>query len=266
MSDSRPWLKLWKTAYSDAGLNRLSLEDQARWFRLLLFVGINGERGQVVLRDGPRDLIDCLFPPEPDVDSWDGDGELPSQALPRGVHGASTARPRRVHRNGSRDVRRMLQRLPGIHHVSDGHGLTVIFTKWAKYQEDSSAERTRRWRHRERRDGISPSQRDGTSDANLPSHQNPVTVVEEKRRDTPISPSSQPRPTPPPEAFSPDCPVERWRGRCVSPQFLAEHPDAMTTWRLPVSGQTDAGQPLPKQCPHHRGVQTSADHEVHPAW
>jgi hypothetical protein len=115
LADHRPWLKLWKTAYSDPGLERLSLEDQARWMRLLLFVGINGERGSITLSKGTEQLFSCF------------------------------------RKRSASAVRTILDAMPGVT-VSDDEppspSITVTFTKWPKYQVDSSAERTRDWRQR----------------------------------------------------------------------------------------------------------------------
>jgi len=211
MSDTRPWLKLWKSVLADVKLTRLSLEDQARWMRLLVFVGINGERGQLHLEEGLTPL-------------------------------SSLFRTRVA--SHTRDA---LNRLPGIVLRDDdppSRGLTITFTKWAKYQEDSSANRTRNWRSRSaQRDGAPASPTDVR-----------VTVPEEKRRDTPLPPSSPPsqnhdRPDTPPEAFRLDCPDLRWLGRCVDPAWVRDHPGA----HYPTVDRNGT----PKQCPHHRAQPSS---------
>jgi len=211
MSDQRPWLKLWKSAYTDSQLTRLSLDDQARWFRLLLYVGLNGERGTVLLRGHERDAL-TLF--------W-------TTSQPRGTHMLKR-------------VTKILDRMPGVTWADEHDGLRITFTKWAKYQEDTSAIRMRA--HRERRhtphdgDGTSPSQ-------NVHAHTSDVTVQEEKRRDTPISPPSPPSPKQPDPGRNYDCPNPQWHGRCVNRAWVKDHP----TERYPVSD----GQGTPKQCAHH---------------
>jgi hypothetical protein len=173
MADLRPWLKLWKTTYNDAQLSRLSMEDRGRWLWLLLYVSLNGERGRMVLAGGLQELRDVL---------------------------ATASR-------GPRDdsVRRILSRLPGVS-ICDAdapsHAVTITFDKWAKYQEDSSAERTRRWRQQRRHgDGIQPSQ--------VTEHQRHTDdlgdgVRSRSRRDTPLPPAS-PRPLPDPfDWFNPE--------------------------------------------------------------
>src|SRR3990167_7979207 len=166
MADQRPWLKLWKSTYTDSDLAQLSLEDQARWFRLLLLVGLNGERGTMLLREHGRGLLGCF---------WTTLGA-------RGTH--------RLKMNPA-----ILARLPGVTYAEEHDGLRVTFTKWAKYQDDTSAERTRAWRHkRASGDATSPSPSDATT-------RHVVTEQEEKRRDTPLPPVGgvTPKPSPWPE-------------------------------------------------------------------
>jgi len=126
VADLRPWLKLWKTAYADAKLSRLSMEDRGRWVWLLLYVGLNGEGGRVVLATGLQELRNVL-------------------AL-----------------KDRKAVRECLDRLPGVaccDAVFPSQEVTITFTKWSKFQEDNSAERTRAWRQRKRYgDGNIPSQ------------------------------------------------------------------------------------------------------------
>jgi hypothetical protein len=57
-------------------------------------------------------------------------------------------------------------------------------------------------------------------------------------------------------AFHHDCPDPAWRGRCVRSPWAQEHPG-----QFPVTPQG-----TPKQCPHHRGLQTSEPDEVKEAW
>jgi hypothetical protein len=127
----------------------------------LLFVGLNGEHGTVLLRGHERDAL-TLF--------W-------TTSQPRGTHMLKR-------------VTTILDRMPGVTWSDEHDGLRITFTKWAKYQEDSSAERMRR--HRFNRHYQSP--RDATSPSpDVHARTSDVTVQEEKRRDTPISPTSQRR-------------------------------------------------------------------------
>jgi hypothetical protein len=124
MADHRPWLKLWKTAYSDPALSRLSLEDLGRWLRLLLFVGLNGEGGSITLPEGLEHLSNTLR-----------------------VRSAKAARE-------------ALGRLPGVA-IKEADFLssavTVSFTKWKKYQVDDSSPRVQRWRDKRRSGNADPS-------------------------------------------------------------------------------------------------------------
>lgn len=211
MADQRPWLKLWKSAYTDSQLTRLSLDDQARWFRLLLFVGLNGEHGTVLLRGHERDAL-TLF--------W-------TTSQPRGTHMLKR-------------VTTILDRMPGVTWSDEHDGLRITFTKWAKYQEDSSAERMRKHRfHRHYQ---------ASGDGNSSSHDvntrtSDVTVQEEKRRDTPISPPSPPSPKPPDPSRNYDCPNTKWHGLCVNRKWVQDHPGE----RYSVSDEHGT----PKQCAHH---------------
>jgi hypothetical protein len=216
MSDQRPWLKLWKSAYTDSGLMKLTLEDQARWFRLLLYIGLNGERGSVLLRGHERDLLTCFW----------------TTSQPRGTHMLKR-------------VTTILDRMPGITYVDAHDGLRVTFTKWQKYQEDSSASRMRAHRDRRHR----PSESDGTSPSpDVHAHTRDVTVQEEKRRDTPISPPSPPSPKQPDPSRNYDCPNAQWHGRCVNRAWVTQHPGE----RYPVSDEHGT----PKQCAHHASEPT----------
>jgi hypothetical protein len=227
MADTRPWLKLWKSAYSDPGLTQLSLEDQARWFRLLLYVGLNGEDGSVLVRQHARGLLTVFW---------------------------TTSQPR-----GSNVIARtpkILDRMPGVVWADEHAGLRVTFTKWAKYQEDTSADRTKQWRNRRQPSDMKDVSRDTSPDR----HTEPRGdgARSRSRRDSPHSPPETPTkgqgrapgedprsPTGafPPECFRTDCPDKAWHGRCVDQAYAAAHPGA-----YPVQLSTG----LAKQCPAHR--------------
>jgi len=120
MPPHRPWLKTWISLLTDPDFDALTLQDQARWLRLFLYVGANGERGQLVLKEG-------LDP------SRTGSGSISNLFRLR----------------FAKQTREALGRLPNVV-VEDAQfpstETTITFTKWAKYQEDNSQERLRKHR------------------------------------------------------------------------------------------------------------------------
>ena len=50
MSDQRAWIKLWCRARHDTALCNLPLDDWARWIRVLMYVGTEGDNGKFILR------------------------------------------------------------------------------------------------------------------------------------------------------------------------------------------------------------------------
>lgn len=254
MADQLRWWKLWTAALTDPDLEGLSLEDWARWARLGAFTTLHGDHG----------VCHATYPATALVES-----------LRIGGRGG-------VSRHGQtwcwNALIKSLLQLPGIGVAVQGDGAqrsaTITWKNWRKYQEDSSAERTRRWREDKRlRDGQSASRcddpetvtgRDGR-DGQPASH---VTVQPGSPRPgnpiVPLASPSQPRPNgrperPPdrPESYRHDCPNRGWRGQCVDRRYLAAHPD-FTTWSsMPDPDRPDADPMLPssyvpKSCPAHR--------------
>lgn len=228
MDDHRPWIKLWKTFRSDPALAQMTLEQQARWIHLLLFVAENGQEGVYT---------------------------APARAAWQQLGSALRAAPQRRHRDGLSDL---ISGFPGTRLEAHSGTVTVTFVNWRKYQESNSTARTRRWR--EKRHG------DGHSDAVEASHEqsHERRSVTKKRGEvdknplSPVTANGQPDPAIPyaqrtdrqiwtadgypRTAFRTDCPDEAWRLRCVSPAFLKANPE----WR----GKLPDG---PRgTCPDHR--------------
>lgn len=328
MADQRPWWKLWVSALTDADLEALSLEDWARWARLCTYIKMHGEGGRLVVRypaaalsdlfrytsggrpwGGPHGSRQALWEhllttlqrlPGVLVELAHGAPPLPLREASGTPSATSPVPPPLPLREGAPlplrqsytgTVRPPAAQAPDKTPLRQcgAHCVVIITIKnWQKYQEDSSAERTRRWREKQRqRDGQLTSH----GDAERPSHRAHGDAssasrgdgVEEKRsrRDppkVPSSPSSRERSTPPlrdgfpffdwtPEssaahaqgdgwlpgrlpfdAFHHDCPEPPWRGQCVRSDYAAQHPGA-----FPATGIGE-----PKQCPAHR--------EARPAW
>jgi len=143
MADQRPWWKLWVSALSDDDLMALSLEDFARWAMLGAHLKLHGEGGSMT----------CSRPGQALAKLWRVSGHALATAStsPRWEACLAVAR-----------------RLPGvvvevITTSPDGlpESIRVSMKNWKKYQEDSSAERTKEWRRRQReRDGTSSSHSD----------------------------------------------------------------------------------------------------------
>lgn len=164
MADQGRWFKLWCSSATDEKLEALSLENWARWARLGVYMKRHGTSGSLVF-------------------------DLHSQSTARGI--VSALRVSAGCSAGEMRVRvfSCLSVLPGVivqWTDEEKSRLSVRFTNWKKYQEDSSFVRTRRWRERSKSsDDPSPSPRDDPKPS-------PVTVPEEKRREvTPLPPLSQ---------------------------------------------------------------------------
>jgi hypothetical protein len=158
MADTRPWIKLWKSVLTDPDLQRLSLADLGRWLQLLVFVGTHGDGGRIMIPH-LSDLSD-LFADwvETPLGELDEDHE-------RTTGGPLRDRLRTKSRPRSRDIQRVLNRLPGVRWErasEDGVGYVVWFPKWSKYQVDNSATRVHAFRERQReRNGQPPLPRHG---------------------------------------------------------------------------------------------------------
>ena len=113
----RPWLKLWTSLLTDPDFNTLDLPDQARWVRLFVYVGVHGAGGQLTLKGGVNLLSGLL----------------------------------RI--KVGKQIHECLERLPNVRvdaATFPAMETTITFSKWRKYQDDSSTERTRAWRSRRR--------------------------------------------------------------------------------------------------------------------
>lgn len=114
---ARTWEKLHHCWLGDEQIEQLRFEDQARWIRLLLYVGIHGERGTLSLR-----------------------GRWQAARVPLGCRFASAP-----------VVLGILARLPGIDVATDpltGEPESITFRNWYKYQVDDSSARVKSWRQR----------------------------------------------------------------------------------------------------------------------
>ena len=226
MADQRPWWKLWVTALSDDDLEALTLEDWARWARLGAHLKAHGEGGAMTCRRPGRALAKLWRSPR-----W-------------------------------KSLLAIAQRLPGVsvEPIENGpagtpDAVTIRMKNWKKYQEDSSTERTRKWRQKHAfGDAPTPSRRDAHQPSPRPSPERACDGrsddVEEKRREIDSPPVTVTTPKPeddPTGLFNDDCPTPylRWRGHCVNRAFLAAHPDVK---HYPARNK----EGTPKQCPHHR--------------
>lgn len=57
MSDQRAWIKLWCRARHDTSLCNLPLNDWARWIRILMYVGTEGNNGKFILRKSESKVL-----------------------------------------------------------------------------------------------------------------------------------------------------------------------------------------------------------------
>ena len=118
MADNGVWFKLWLVALTDPDLNDLSLEDFARWCRFGVFLKSHGNMGVIRLKEPCNTLQMWLR-----VDSFSA-------------------------------VISVLRRFPNCDvEVTQAATVTATVTmrNWRKYQVDSSALRTKRWRQRLRK-------------------------------------------------------------------------------------------------------------------
>jgi hypothetical protein len=200
MADQGRWFKLWCSAATDPDLSNLSLEDFARWCLVGVYLKEHGDEGKVILRppatalrrqlrlpsftalvDAFRRFPNCILATGPIT--WPHGHDKPpvirGDVLSMG--GVATPEWLGAERGGPRgDARSHVT----IDHVTELH---VCWQNWRKYQEDSSAARTRIWRERKR------GERDGRRD-------DAVTTLEEKRREENKPPISPVPPNGPPSA------------------------------------------------------------------
>lgn len=138
MADQRPWWKLWVSALEDPDLKALSLENWARWARLGAFVKMHGECGSVRVPFDGRSLRECMRISD--------------------VRGGE---------RGWLSLLSVVRMLPGVTLIVEGHArqqvAIIIFRNWKKYQDDNSAERTRKWRAKQRVGDGTASHGDGKS-------------------------------------------------------------------------------------------------------
>ena len=235
MADQLRWWKLWETALSDEKLRALPMEDCWRWAVLGVWLRVHGDGGSG-FSPTPHEALADIF-----------------RMVARG--GRRGAREQLAER-----VREILRRLPGVDVADVPGGITVRMRHWHKYQEDSSATRTRAWRDRQRqRDGQQTVTPTVTRDGQPASRETEQTRRDETRSPlSPLSPPTQIRHDWPPgvdhratdwlpgrwpyETFHHDCPERAWRGHCVRAEYADAHPG-----QHPV---TMGGRP--KQCPKHR--------------
>lgn len=212
MADPRPWVKFWKCWLSDPDTRTLSWADRGRWATLFLLVGEHGHDGRWTLRNGVTDLPDAWRRGRTPLQSLDAIRRLPGFVLileglpdrkdigsppePPDLEGASCTK-----RDGSWTD--FLPKQPP--QPPPSQAFTVHMPNWHKYQVDSSAVRTRRWRGSPVTDA---SQRDDG-----PRQAVTMQDVEEKRRDNPPTPRSL-------NGRS----IEAWR-REEQTRLMHEHPE-----------------------------------------
>lgn len=116
MSDQAKWLKLWESALTDAHLENLSLDNWARYIRLMLYVKCHGHLGTIKFPEPYRAIMNLFR-----VDSI----EMIKAVLVTFPH-----------------VNYKLDCVNGETSVT----LNIHIQNWYKYQIDSSAHRVRKWR------------------------------------------------------------------------------------------------------------------------
>lgn len=227
MADQLRWWKLWTASLTDPDLERLSLEDWARWARLGALTTTHGDHGTYHAKHPARALVNTLR-----IGGHQGYSR----------YGAAWCWKTTL------DV---LRRLPGIvvtvHGESTSAELTIVWKNWRKYQEDSSAKRMREWRERRRRsDGQQTVTRDDshtvTSDATPSSHVTVQTRREEKNT-----------PLPPVGGSSPTGPLARW-SRAHGPLSQLHPDDRQKLARAAPSWPPDQLPPDPVRLWFHNGA------------
>jgi hypothetical protein len=203
MADQLRWWKLWTTALDDPDLANLSMEDCWRWAALGVLLRAHGEGGTATWR-------------------------RPGHALAK------------AWRTTWRRLPKIARRLPGVEVTDTADTITIRMRNWHKYQEDSSAQRTRAWRERRRNgDGWPTVTRDGQPSSR---------ETEQTRRDetvpplVPVTSAVSARPTNgtghgvdpvwgplnargfPVAAYHRDCPDQTWSGLCVDATFPGPKP------------------------------------------
>ena len=119
MANSRRWVKIWHEILTDPTFQDLSLENQARWYNLLIFISAHGDNGLLTITPPSRQLVHLL------------------------------------HCNGYDTLISTINCLPGMvtSHPQCNTNFSVTFTvtvkNWLKYQIDNSAERVRNWRQKQ---------------------------------------------------------------------------------------------------------------------
>ena len=110
---SRRWVKVWHEILNDSHFQELSLEQQARWYTLLVFISSQGKKGKVYIPSPARVLISQLQ---------------------------------------CRDFDHLIECVSALPNLKievdiDYAGISVTFKKWSKFQVDSTAsERQKKYR------------------------------------------------------------------------------------------------------------------------
>ncbi len=109
---SRRWVKVWHEILIDHDFQDMPLEQQARWYNLLVFVSANGEKGNIEIDLTSRTISNLLQCQTHDI--------LPHLMSLKNVE---------------------------IKLLDDNAKISVTFKKWAKYQIDSTSyERVKKYR------------------------------------------------------------------------------------------------------------------------
>lgn len=133
MADQGRWWKLWCSALDDDDLDNLPIADFGRYCKLGAHIKEHGNSGTITLKPPAKTLLSTL-----QLVTFD-------------------------------EIIALVKTFPNVSHTTTSHPsvtLTVTYHNWKKFQEDTSAERTREWRKRKK---ISAS--------------HPETTIEEKRRE-----------------------------------------------------------------------------------
>lgn len=109
---SRRWVKVWHEIMNDTKFHDMTLDQQARWFNLLVYVSCHGQDGTAII-------------------------PAPARLLVHQLHCADFE-----------EMRLKMRQLVNVQIVENGNAeISVTFPKWNKYQVDSTVtERVRRHR------------------------------------------------------------------------------------------------------------------------
>jgi len=155
-ADQGLWVKLWCSALGDPDLDNLNIGDFGRVCKLLPFIRQHGTSGHITLM--PPSKVLCNMLQLPDFDTF----------------------------------KTFLERIPNVTVTCDDGGdgaVVVTFRNWKKYQVDSSADRTRQWRHRLQHQAESVTQDgDGKRSEEKRSEENGREVKKEKQARQPTLP------------------------------------------------------------------------------